>query len=269
MKIKSEKNYIKQYKNLMIRILEISSTIQIPPKNNDIFRLLRVFLIRQKSLLRAIYKLAKEDFYYEGCILLTTLIENYILQKWLIREEKIMDYVEFGAVESLPRLALYPQEKDEVLQFIKEHNVKRFLKKNKEATDDNLLNKDNYNKAPWQNLANIARDLIPNGEKRSEVKDLKKTYDFACGYKHSNPYAILSRIGYDMIPQDAFLLYTNAIYTFICNLVLIDQCYSFEGLKNILKDIYIQFNDIVVNNPILKNELKNMQKGIGDTLKKE
>ena len=265
--IKLDKEYIKKYEELMTRLLDVSKSIQIP-RNNDIFRLLYAFLERQKSLVRAIYKLAKEDFYYEGCIVLTTLIENYILQKWLIREGKIMDYFEFGVTESLPRLALYPQEKDEVLQFIKEHNVKRFLKKSKEATEENLLNKENY-KAPWQNLTNITKHLIQDDDGRSEVKDLKKAYDFACGYKHSSPYAVLSRIGYDMVPQDAFLLYTNAIYAFICNLVLIDQCCNFEGLKKILKDLYIQFNDVAANNPILKNELKNIQKSIGDTLQKE
>ena len=255
--IKLDRQYIKKYEDLMEHILEISSAIQIPIKNNDIFRLLSVFLARQKSLLQAIYKLAKEDFYYEGCILLTTLIENYILQKWLIREEKIMDYVEFGAVESLPRLALYPQEKDEVLQFIKEHNVKRFLKKSKkkELTEDILLNKENY-KAPWRNVTNIAINLIPDGDKRSEVKDLKKVYDIMCGYKHSNSYTVLSRMECKIVPQDAFLLYNNTLYTVICNLLLIDTCCNIEGLKDKLKNAFLQLNDLAKNNPILKKEFQ-------------
>lgn len=262
MEIKLDRRYVKKYEELMLHILEISSSVTIPRCNNDIFRLLHTFLTRQISLLKAIYKLAGEDLYYEGCILLTTLIENYILQKWLIREDKILDYVEFGSAESLPRLALHPEETEEVLRFIKEHNVKRFLKKSKEATRENLLDKDSY-KTEWQNLTRITKDLIGNDEK-SEVKELKKFYDFACGFKHSRPYAVLSRMGYDIVAQDAFLLYNGAIYAGICNLVLIDQCCNFEGLKNKLKDIYLQLNDLAKDNPILKNELKNIQKGINN-----
>ena len=262
--IKLDRKYVKKYEELMLHVLEISSSIKIPKHNSDIFRLLHVFLKRQLSLLKAIYKLAKEDSYYEGCILLTTLIENYILQKWLIREGKILDYVEFGAAESLPRLALHPEETEEVLQFIKEHNVKRFLKKSKESTRENLLDKDSY-KTEWQNLTRITKDLIGDDEK-SEVKELKKFYDFACGFKHSRPYAVLSRMGYDIVAQDAFLLYNGAIYAVICNLVLIDQYCNIDGLKDKLKDIYLGLNDLAKDNPILKNELKNLQKKGNDVI---
>lgn len=245
--------YIKQYDTLISQALNIANTIRIN-RTNDVRRLLHVFATRQISLLKSIQKLANAQLYYEGCILLTTFIENYILQKWLIVNNKILDYLEFAATESLPRLAIHPEETREVLQFIKEHNVQRFLKKGRKPTEQILLDSKNYC-APWQNLTKITDDLT-RGVERSEVKDLKKAYNLLCGYKHSSAYSVLARMGYPVVPQDAFLLYSQALYAFICNLVLIDQCCNINGLKDKLRDIYLKSHQLSTHNPIIDNELE-------------
>ena len=233
-----DQQHVQQYKILFEKVVELVSSIKFTVTNDE-QKLLHIFLFRQASLLKAIKALADTKLYYEGCILLTTLIENYILQKWLIRNNKVVDYVEFGAVESFPRLAFFPEEKAELLQFIEEHNVKRFLRKQKNGMD--LLDKRNY-QAEWRNLTNMVNDLSKYDDK-SEVKRLKHSYDLACGYKHSNSYAVLARMT-SVVNQDAIILYKESIFVSICNLFLIDICCSIQGLKEQIKALYIELGNI-------------------------
>ena len=230
--------HIERYQKLFCKALELMSSVKFRVTNDE-QKLLYIFLFRQVSLLKAIKALSDIKLYYEGCILLTTLIENYILQKWLIRENKITDYREFGAVESLPRLAFFPEEKAEILQFIKEHNVKRFLRKQSKGVD--LLNTRSY-QAKWRNLTQIADDLIKH-ETKSEVKELKHTYDFICGHKHSHAYTVLARMT-SIVDQDALILYKETVYVCVCNLFLIDICCHLQGLQEQIKALYIEWGTI-------------------------
>ena len=120
-----------------------------------------------------------------------------------------------GYVRSLllARKVYHPEEKDDILNFIKKNNLKRLLKKDiqgQELTDEVLLNPKNYyNK--WyrpevKDISDIVQKLTNNGN-HPEITNIKHSYDRFCAYKHYAPYVMMPRYGTSMnIPNcDEFL----------------------------------------------------------------
>ena len=87
-------------------------------------------------------------------------------------------------------LKQYPEEKDELLEEIERHNLKRFVKQNRTNKDINLLDYNNYH-APWKNIQAMVDQIVKKGDK--DIKALKFNYDILCSYKHSGSYTLLSR----------------------------------------------------------------------------
>ena len=115
------------HKQLLNELISITKSLSLP-LSTDVLKLLFVFRYRQLSLLESVQKLCDEDRWYEACILNTTMIENYILQRWLIQYQKIIAYLEYACIESLPRVKVFKDEEKEVLKFIREHGLTSLLK---------------------------------------------------------------------------------------------------------------------------------------------
>lgn len=153
--------------------------------------------------------------YYNACILASHMLEGLIILTWMLDKpkERVRQYADFGTIEFLEGLHIHPEEKDDILNFIKKNNLKRLLKKDiqgQELTDEVLLNPKNYyNK--WyrpevKDISDIVQKLTNNGN-HPEITNIKHSYDRFCAYKHYAPYVMMPRYGTNMnIPNcDEFL----------------------------------------------------------------
>ena len=61
------------------------------------------------------------DDAYNACILTSHILEALIQLIWMLeKEERIKQYIDYGAIEQLEGLEIYPDTKEKVLNFIKE-----------------------------------------------------------------------------------------------------------------------------------------------------
>lgn len=141
--------------------------------------------------------------YYNACILASHMLEGLIILAWMLDrpEERVRQYADFGIVECLEGLSFHPEEKDKLLKFIKEKNLRRFLKKDiqkQEITDDILLNPKNYYNKWYRpevdNINKMVEELTKDG-KHQEIDNIKHQYNRLCAYKHYSPYVMLPRYG--------------------------------------------------------------------------
>lgn len=190
------------YKQLLDNLIIHGKSIKLSP-NGDVNRLYSIFLRRQISLAESIKVLLRKKQYYDACILTSSLAENFILVKYLIKAEKIQDFVDYHCIETLPMINRYPIKRDEVLKAIEDHNLKRFLTKKAKDQNVDLLNYRNYY-APWKNIQTMVEQLVSMGDQ--DIKALKFDYDILCSYKHSGSYTLLSR-NFDVPPEhDAMIV---------------------------------------------------------------
>lgn len=232
---------LQKNKQLLDEVIQLGKSITFPRKDN-IDRLLKVFLDRQLSLATSINILLRKKQYYESCMLIPTLLENHILVIYLISFDKIIDYLEYACIESLPRLKIYPEEKAETLNFIKNHNVVRFFNDKLEKSDDNLLNPKNYKKAPWYNIESMVQQLISKGN--VDIRQTKDHYDLFCAYKHSQPFNILQRMTFERIDNDAVISSGVACCALLQGYPLILSKHPLEYLIKKQRELTDQFNGL-------------------------
>lgn len=232
---------LQKNKLLLDEVVKLGKSITFV-RNDNIDRLFKVFLDRQLSLTTSINILLRKKQYYECCMLMPTLLENHILVEYLITFDKIIDYLEYACIESLSRLKIYPEEKAETLNFIKDHNLKRYLKDKIDTIDDNLLNPKNYKKAPWYNIESMVQQLISKGN--VDIRQTKDHYDLFCAYKHSQPFNILQRMTFERIDNDAIISSGIACCALLQEYALILSKHPSEYLVQKQRELTDQFNGL-------------------------
>lgn len=201
-------------KTLLERLIQRTKDVNFESKNLQQGATVS-FYKRLLSSSKAILMLI--DDAYNACILASHMLEALIQLIWMLeKEERIKQYIDYGAIEQLEGLEIYPDTKEKVLNFIKERNVQRLLKKEyqcKKVTDKILLTSDNYYNSWYKPQANsistIADKLIKN-EGHPEVDNLCHMYKRFCSYKHCSPYVMLPRYCPKPVQEtpDAFLAIT-------------------------------------------------------------
>lgn len=194
------------HKYLLDELIIHGKSIKLAP-NNDINKIYSIFLNRQLSLAESIKILLRKKQYYDACILTASLAENFILVKYLILYNKIQDYVDYHCIETFPIIKQYPMKKEEILQEIENHNLKRFLKQTKINRDIDLLDYNNYH-APWKNIQAMVDQIVKKGDK--DIAKLKFNYDILCSYKHSGSYTLLSRT-FDAPPENDAMIVLGTV----------------------------------------------------------
>lgn len=205
------------------------------------------FYKRLMSSAKAI--LALTDDAYNGCILTSHMLEVLIQLTWLLdKEERIKQYVDFGVVEQLEGLHLYPEKKEQILKIIKEKNIQRLLQKKfleKKITDKILLESENYYnfwyKPEANSLSTIVDKLTKDGHHK-EIVNLNDMYKKFCSYKHCSPYVMLPRyaaiIPVEELP-DAFLAVTVAFQClYICCLLVNEYQQNPINIEDITSDYH-------------------------------
>ena len=213
--------------DLLIRLLQRTKDVNFETSNYQ--QCITVsFYARLVSSSNAILLLI--DDAYNACILVSHMIEALIQLIWMQeQEDRIKQYIDFGVVEQLDSLNIYPENREKIIKYIKEHRVQRLLKKeflDKSITDKIILNAKNYHKF-WYNpdansIKTIADKLIKN-ENHGEADNLYHMYKRFCSYKHCSPYVMLPRNSTKFKPEvpDAFLAITVAFQClYICCLLV-------------------------------------------------
>lgn len=203
---------VKKYKKILYSLIERTQHINFE-LNSPIQHATVSFYKKMVSSAKSVLHLYND--YYNACILASHMLEGLILLTWMLDKpkERVRQYADFGTIEFLEGLCIHPEEKDEILNFIKKNNLKRLLKKDiqgQELTDEVLLNPKNYyNK--WyrpeaKDISDIVQRLTNNGN-HPEIANIKHSYDKFCAYKHYAPYVMMPRYGTSMnIPnRDEFL----------------------------------------------------------------
>lgn len=113
------------------------------------------------------------------------MLEGLILLAWMLNEpqKRVRQYANFGIIERLEGLRVYPEEKDDLLKFIKENNLQKLLKKDiqeQEITNDILLNPENYYNKWYRPEVKDINDMVKNltnGGKHQEIANTKHLYN--------------------------------------------------------------------------------------------
>lgn len=203
---------VKKYKKILYLLIERTQYIDFE-LHSPIQHATVSFYKKMISSAKSVLHLYND--YYNACILASHMLEGLILLTWMLDKpkERVRQYADFGTIEFLEGLHIHPEEKDDILNFIKKNNLKRLLKKDiqgQELTDEVLLNPKNYyNK--WyrpevKDISDIVQKLTNNGN-HPEITNIKHSYDRFCAYKHYAPYVMMPRYGTSMnIPNcDEFL----------------------------------------------------------------
>lgn len=199
-----DENYKKTKK--LLRLL-ISRTKNLNfEQHNEMHAFTISFYKKMLVSAQAILKLNDNGDSYSSCILASHMMEGLILMMWCLDDPKkrIRQYADYGAVEYLRSHTKDAEDKADILKFIKEKGVQRFLKikfQKQEATDETLLNADNYCKMWYKLEVNTINDMVEKLQKDAGVKgvdNIKQMYDLLCAYKHYSPLIMLPRFGTKM-----------------------------------------------------------------------
>lgn len=213
-------------KDLLIKLLQRTEDINFETNNHQQYITVS-FYKRLVSTSNAILLLI--DDAYNACILVSHMIEALIQLIWMHeKKDRIKQYIDFGIVEQLEGLDIYPENKEKITTYIKDNNVQRLLKKeflDKPITDKIILNAKNYHKFwynPGANSIKTIADKLKN-ENHSEADNLYHMYKRFCSYKHCSPYVMLPRHlpNLNIEVPDAFLAITVAFQClYICCLLV-------------------------------------------------
>ncbi len=194
---------LKKCKKLLRLLISRTKNLNFE-QHNEMQALTISFYRKMLSSAHAILKLERDN--YNACILASHMMEGLILLVWCLDnpKERIRQYVEYGAIEYIEGLQVYPEERDNLLQLIKTKNIQRFLKKDvqkRPITDEVLLNKGNYYNTWYKPEANTINDIVEKLVKSrgsTGIANIKNMYDKLCAYKHYSPYIMLPRFGTKM-----------------------------------------------------------------------
>lgn len=191
------------------------------------------------------------DDAYNACILTSHMLEALIQLIWMLeKEERIKQYIDYGAIEQLEGLKIYPDTKEKILDFIKERNIQRLLKKEyqgKKVTDKILLTSDNYYNSWYKPEANSIKTTAIKLEKEEghpEINNLYYMYTRFCSYKHCSPYVMLPRCFPKPVQEtpDAFLAIT---VSFQCLYICCLYVNKYQPAPVNLDDITEEYNSVL------------------------
>lgn len=239
---------IKNCKEILELLIQRTENVNFV-QHNEVHACTISFYKKMLSSARAVLTL-NED-YYNACILISHMLEGIILLAWILDKpkERIRQYVDYGIVEYLAGLRVYPEKTDDVLKFIKEKDVQRFLKKEiktRKITDEVLLEHKNYYsmwyKLEANSITSIADKLTING-RHPEIASIKHAYNIFCAYKHYSPYVILPRYGTNIIIENAdeFLAISTALQCLYIAFLYLNQ---FQPQKINIEDITKRYTKV-------------------------
>ena len=209
---------VKKYKKLLYLLINrtkyINFELKIPIQHATVS-----FYKKMLSSAKSVLHLYNDR--YNACILSSHMLEGLIVLTWMLEKpnERVRQYADFGTIEYLEGLAVHPEETEDILNFIKTHNLQRLMKKTvsqQETTDELLLNPNNYYNKWYRPEANDISDMVKqltDNNKHPEILNIKQSYDRLCAYKHYSPYVMMPRYGTNAnIPNcDEFLAISIAL----------------------------------------------------------
>lgn len=240
---------IEDSKNVLKSLIQCTKDVQFA-QQNEVQGITVSFYNKMLSSAQAILLLSED--YYNACILSSHMLEGLILLTWILDNPKtrIKQYVDYGAVEQLVGLHVYPEQKETLLQAIKQRNIQRLLKaefKNVELTDEILLNPDNYYNIWYRpeakSIWNIV-ELLTTETRHQEISNIKFMYDRLCSYKHYSPYVILPRYGMNCVKYnpDEFIALSITLQALYISFIYVNQNQP-ESIN--IDDITQQYNKIL------------------------
>ena len=191
---------IKKYKKLLYLLISRTQNINFELKK-PIQHATVSFYKKMLSSAKSVLHLYNDC--YNACILSSHMLEGLIILTWMLEkpDERVRRYADFGTIEFLEGLHIHPEEREDILNFIKAHNLQRLMKKNvqqKELTDELLLNPNSYYNKWYRPEANNISDMVKqltDNNKHPEITNIKQSYDRLCAYKHYSPYVMMPRYG--------------------------------------------------------------------------
>lgn len=154
------------------------------------------------SLAAEVYDALQKNRVFVASSIACQIIELYIQLLWLDKHFSThgADYIDFGYVEQINILRVYPDRKEEVLKSIKQNHCERFLlPKSKSA---NVLDIKNYRKHwypgtlktisnecfndMWEQIKNVPQLTDYYGDMDVNYEN----YQLFCGFKHFSPYIV-------------------------------------------------------------------------------
>lgn len=246
---------IKKYKKLLYLLINRTQNINFElkiPMQHAIVSFYKKMLSSAKSVLH-LY-----NDYYNACILSSHMLEGLIILTWMLEkpDERVRRYADFGTIEFLEGLHIHPEKREDILNFIKAHNLQRLMKKNvqqKELTDELLLNPNSYYNKWYRPEANDISDMVKqltDDNKHPEITNIKQSYDRLCAYKHYSPYVMMPRYGTKMnIPNgDEFLAISIALQCLYIAFIYVNL---YQSNKIDIQDItnkYTKLVDFITSN---------------------
>lgn len=235
-------------KNLLKRLIQRTEEVNFETRNLQQGATVS-FYKRLLSSSKAVLMLI--DDAYNACILISHMLEALIQLIWMLeKEERIKQYIDYGAIEQLEGLEIYPNTKEKILSFIKERNVQRLLKKEyqeKVAKDNILLTPDNYYNFWYKPEANSIKTIaikLEKEEEHPEINNLYHMYTRFCCYKHCSPYVMLPRYSPKLVQEnpDAFLAIT---VSFQCLYICCLYVNKYQSTPVNLDDITEEYNSVL------------------------
>lgn len=235
-------------KNLLVRLIQRTEKVNFETKNlqqGATVSFYKKLLSSSKAILMLI------DDAYNACILASHMLEALIQLIWMLeKKERIIQYVDYGAIEQLDGIKIYPDTKEKILSYIKERNVQRLLKKEyqgRKVTDKILLNIDNYCNSWYKPEANSIKTIAIKLEKEEghpETNNLYHMYTRFCSYKHCSPYVMLPRYCPKPVQEtpDAFLAIT---VSFQCLYICCLYVNKYQPAPVNLDDITEEYNSVL------------------------
>lgn len=119
---------VKKYKKILYLLIERTQCIDFE-LNSSIQHATVSFYKKMISSAKSVLHLYND--YYNACILASHMLEGLIILTWMLDKpkERVRQYGDFGTIEFLEGLHIHPEEKNDILSFIKKNNLKRLLKK--------------------------------------------------------------------------------------------------------------------------------------------
>ncbi len=221
---------LKDSKKILRLLIEQTKCVNYT-KGNPIQAATVSFYKKMLSSAKAILHLYND--YYNACIVASHMLEGLILLTWMLDkpQERVRQYADFGTIEALEGLHLHPEEKDDILNFIKQNNLKRLLKKDiqkQELTDGILLNPKNYYNKWYRPEANDINDIVTKlaeGSKHQAINNIKQMYNELCAYKHYSPFVMLPRYGgkLGVKTPDEFIAVSAALQSLYISFLYVNQ----------------------------------------------
>lgn len=115
---------VKKYKKILYLLIERTQYIDFE-LHSPIQHATVSFYKKMISSAKSVLHLYND--YYNACILASHMLEGLILLTWMLDKpkERVRQYADFGTIEFLEGLHIHPEEKDDILNFIKKNKSKK------------------------------------------------------------------------------------------------------------------------------------------------